>query len=59
MVSDSYGYKKIEIESKRISPSTSQFYTGLNSWYSKHYFYNFLGKRKNMYILSFKAPMAT
>ena len=28
MVSDSYGYKKIEIESKRISSTTSQLHTG-------------------------------
>ena len=29
MVLDSYGYQKIEIESERISPTTSQFYTGI------------------------------
>jgi len=58
MVLDSYGYQKIEIESKRISSTTSQFHTGLFMTV-KTLFYNCLGKRKNMYILSFKAPMAT
>ena len=43
MVLDSYGYQKIEIESKRISSTTSQFHTGLFMTV-KTLFYNCLGK---------------
>ena len=52
MVSDSYGYKKIEIESKRISSTTSQLHTGFYG-VSDHYFTEklFRQTKKHVYIV--------
>ena len=50
MVSDSYGYKKIEIESKRISSTTSQLHTGFYG-VSDHYFNFFRQTKKHVYIV--------